>query len=141
MQHAAIQSAPNNQLLFLPGVFNETLSLLFDAHQYFQIRGPEEQATIETDKQAFYSSEMSRVTLRLTSVMAWIMVRRAVNAGNIRAQKAKKEYRLDGRDRYQSESPEMLQDMPYYFTYLSNRSLDLYERIMRLDVLAYETKH
>ena len=141
MQHAAVQSTQNNQLLFLPGVFNETLSLLFDAHQYFQQRGPEEQATIERDKQAFYSSEMSRVTLRLTSVMAWIMVRRAVHSGNIRAQKAKKEYRLDGRDRYLVESPEMLRDMPYYFSYLSNRSLELYERVMRLDTLAYDTKH
>ena len=34
MHQVARQAAQNSQLLFLPGVFNETLGLLFDAHHY-----------------------------------------------------------------------------------------------------------
>lgn len=138
---ATSEARTENQLLFLPGVFNETLSLLFDAHHYFQSRGAEEQASIAPDKRLFYSSEMSRVTMRLTSVMAWIMVRRAVYAGNIDEQKANDDYRLDGQEIYQVDDPELLAEMPYYLNYLSSRSLSLYERILRLDQVAYGPKH
>jgi len=141
MRPAASEARTENQLLFLPGVFNETLSLLFDAHHYFQSRGAEEQASISPEKRLFYSSEMSRVTMRLTSVMAWIMVRRAVYAGNIEEEKATNEYRLDGKEVYHVDDPEMLAEMPYYLNYLSSRSLNLYERILRLDAAAYGPKH
>ncbi len=141
MRAATSESRTENQLLFLPGVFNETLSLLFDAHHYFQSRGAEEQASISPEKRLFYSSEMSRVTMRLTSVMAWIMVRRAVYAGNIEEAKATSDYRLDGQEIYAVDDPEMMAQMPYYLNYLSSRSLSLYERILRLDQSAYGSKH
>ncbi len=141
MRQAPSQQPPDNQLLFLPSVFNETLSLLFDAHHYFQSRGAEEQSTISPAQRLFYSAEMSRVTMRLTSVMAWIMVRRAVHAGRVEEDKANADYRLDGQEVYAVENPEMLAEMPYYLIYLSDRSTNLYERVMRLDKLAQETRH
>jgi len=141
MRPVARQAAPETQLLFLPGVFNETLGLLFDAHHYFQSRGAEEQATIDPEKRPFYVSEMSRVTMRLTSVMAWLMVRRAVYAGRIEEEKASHSYRLDNTDACLEHNPDVLAEMPYYLNYLSDRSHDLFERISRLDQMAYGTKH
>jgi hypothetical protein len=141
MRQVARQAAQEPQLLFLPGVFNETLSLLFDAHHYFQERGAEEQATIEPTKRAYYVSEMSRVTMRLTSVMAWLMVRRAVYAGRIEEEKASTSYRLDNTHACLEHHPEILADLPYYLNYLSDRSHELFERVNRLDALAYGTKH
>lgn len=137
MHPVARQATPDNQLLFLPGVFNETLSLLFDAHHYFQSRGAEDQASIAPDLRMLYSNEMTRVTMRLTAVMAWLMVRRAIYAGRIEEQKASDKYRLDGADICLNHAPEILAEMPYYLNYLSERSLGLYERIHRLDGLAY----
>jgi hypothetical protein len=137
MQPVARQASSDNQLLFLPGVFNETLSLLFDAHHYFQSRGVEDQATIPELLKMSYSNEMTRVTMRLTSVMAWLMVRRAVYAGRIEEDKASDCYRLDGADVCLNHLPEVLSNMPYYLNYLSERSLQLYERIHRLDGMAY----
>ena len=137
MHPVARHSAPDNQLLFLPGVFNETLSLLFDAHHYFQSRGVEDQATIAPDMQLQYSNEMTRVTMRLTSVMAWLMVRRAVYAGRIEEEKASDSYRLDGAEICLHHNQNVLLEMPYYLNYLSERSLSLYERIHRLDSMAY----
>ena len=131
----------DSHLLFLPGVFNETLSLLFDAHQYFQSRGVEEQATIEPASRMHYASEMSRVTLRLTSVMAWLMVRRAVYAGRIAEEHASDDYRLNGKDACLGLPQEYKDAMPYYLNYLSDRSRGLYERVERLDELAYGTMH
>lgn len=137
MHPVARQATPDTQLLFLPGVFNETLSLLFDAHHYFQSRGSEEQASIEPSLRMNYSQEMTRVTMRLTSVMAWLMVRRAVYAGRIDEDKAADSYRLDGADVCLEQAPEVLANMPYYLNYLSARSHDVYTRIHRLDTMAY----
>jgi hypothetical protein len=134
-------SDTNNQLLFLPGIFNETLALLFDAHHYFQSRGAEEQATLEPTQRPVYASEMTRVTMRLTSVMAWIMVRRAINAGRIEQEKAAEDYRLDGSDICLDAPFGALESLPYYLGYLSDRSRELYERIYRLDKLAYGDLH
>ncbi len=141
MRPVAQNSQADSQLLFLPGVFNETLALLFDAHHYFQARGAEEQATLSDRERPVYATEMTRVTMRLTSVMAWIMVRRAIHAGRIEEEHAAQEYRLDGEDICLTDSRKALDDMPYYLGYLSNRSRDLYERIWRLDQMAYSTSH
>lgn len=131
----AIESDHN--LLFLPGVFNETLALLFDAHHYFQSRGADEQAALTPNERPIYATEMTRVTMRLTSVMAWIMVRRAIHAGRIEEEKAAQEYRLDGTDICLEHAQGALPSLPSYLGYLSDRSRQLYERVHRLDQLAY----
>lgn len=141
MRQVAQQASSDNQLLFLPGVFNETLGLLFDAHQYFQSRGIEEQASIVPDKRPQFANEMTRVTMRLTSIMAWLMVRRAVYAGRIEEEKASDNYRLDGADTCLNHLPDVLAELPNYLIYLSERSLSLYERVHRLDKMAYGTEH
>lgn len=137
MHPVAQQASTPQQLLFLPGVFNETLSLLFDAHHYFQTRGEEDQAAVAPGMRMSYSNEMTRVTMRLTSVMAWLMVRRAIYAGRIDEEKAAESYRLDGSEICLTHHPEVLDSLPYYLNYLSERSHDLYERIHRLDAMAY----
>ncbi|MFM9890574.1 MAG: DUF1465 family protein [Rickettsiales bacterium] len=134
---AAQPRPPENQLLFLPGVFNETLGLLFDAHQYFQSRGADDQSQIPEEARPVYAHEMTRVTMRLTSVMAWIMVRRAVYAGRIEEEKASDSYRLDGVDVCMEHHPDVLSAMPHYLGYLSDRSHELYTRVHRLDRMAY----
>lgn len=133
MQQAATVPKADNQLLFLPGVFNETLALLFDAHHYFQSRGVEDQSALRASERNVYASEMSRVTMRLTSVMAWIMVRRAVHAGRIEEDKAAAEYRLNSDDLCRESPSGRADEMPYYLHYLADRSHALYERVWRLD--------
>lgn len=137
MHTVARHPTPEPQLLFLPGVFNETLGLLFDAHHYFQSRGSEDQASVEPALRINYSQEMTRVTMRLTSVMAWLMVRRAVYAGRIEEEKASDSYRLDGAEVCLEDNTEILANMPYYLRHLSERSRDVYTRVHRLDQMAY----
>lgn len=128
------------QLLFLPGIFNEALGLLFEAQEYFQTRGMEDQATITANFRLQYANEMGRITLRLTSVMAWLMVRRAVYSGRIDEEKAQSAYRLEAQDVCLIHNKSILENLPYYLSYLSDRSLGIYERIQRLDTMAYEPK-
>ena len=141
MQQQAHQPEEQQQLLFLPSVFNETLDLLFDAHNYFQSRGIEEQSMIPAHYRPLFSHEMSRITNRLTSIMAWVMVRKAVCTGRIEEEMASENYRLDEEAAPLAEAEEMMETMPYYIGYLSERTKELYERVERLDAMAYGTKH
>jgi regulator of CtrA degradation len=131
----------DQQLLFLPSVFNETLGLLFDAHRYFNANGAHDQSCRGPEGFVRYTSEMTRITLRLTSVMAWVMVRRAIHAGRIEEDKAASDYRLDGADVCMLHHPELLNDLPSYVKFLAERSHALYARVLRLDEQAYGTRH
>ncbi len=81
---------------------------------------------------------MSRVTTRLISVMAWLMVRRAVYAGQMDEDKANESYRLDAGN---LPGPPAQRPALMPLPDLSLERLALYERIHRLDALAYGTRH
>ncbi len=135
MRPVARQQAEITKCVFYPGVFNETLALLFEAHSYFQERSNEEQATLSTHSRLRYANEMTRVTMRLTSIMAWVMVRKAVFAGKISEEDANRQYRLEARSECLLHDAETLEMLPYYIGYLSERSYMLYERVARLEEL------
>lgn len=127
----ADRQAPN--VLFLPNVFEETMQLLNDAHEYFYLFGEDDQQRIPDDLRTLYSCEMSRITLRLSSIMAWIMVQRAVFTGKIEASAAAQSHGLDFRDACLVDNRMLHGVLPSYVCYLLDRSLELYERVQRLD--------
>jgi len=98
-------------------------------------------ALVDREDRSDYANEMTRITMRLTSVMAWIMVRRAIHAGRIDEAKASTDYRLEAVDVCREHKPEVLSQMPGYMNHLSEKSLALFERVHRLDDLAYGTRH
>lgn len=120
-------------VLFMPGVFNETMQLLTDAREYFHTFGEDDQNHIATDLRTLYSCEMSRITLRLSSIMAWIMVQRAVFTGKIEQVDAAERYKLDFQDVCLVDNRMLHGVLPSYVCYLLDRSLELYERVLRLD--------
>ena len=124
-------NAPN--VVFMPGVFNETMQLLGEAHEYFHLFGQDDQSRIDNNLKTLYSCEMSRITLRLSSVMAWIMVQRAVFSGKIHADEAAAHYGLDFRDICLVDNRVLHGVLPSYVCLLLDRSLELYERVVRLD--------
>jgi hypothetical protein len=129
-------------VFFLPGIFNETLQLLLDAHEYFSIFGGEDQNRYNGDSKTVYSCEMSRITLRLSSVMAWLMVRRAVFAGKILPQDAAEKFRLDCEEVCLDTNPQADGMLPSYMCHLLSRTLELYQRVHRLQgMIATTTIH
>jgi regulator of CtrA degradation len=124
-------NAPN--VLFMPGIFNEAMQLLADAHEYFHLFGEDDQSRIKDDLKTLYSCEMSRITLRLSSIMAWIMVQRAVFTGKIKADEAATSYGLDFKDICLVDNRMLHGVLPSYVCFLLDRSLELYERVQRLD--------
>ena len=141
MRPIAQPAEENKQVLFLPSIFNETLEMLFDAHHYFQARGSLDQTAISSDMRPDYANEMTRITMRLTSVMAWIMVRRAVYAGRIEEETAAEQYRLEAVEVCREHRPETLAALPRAMGSLSHHSHELFERVFRLDAMAYGERH
>lgn len=137
MQPAISHLQTSQPVLFMPAVFNETLGLLFDAHHYFENYGEEEQLRLPQEFRTAYAGEMSRITMRLTSIMAWVMVRKAVYTGKLDSDTAAEKYRLDAQDICREEVPESVANLPFYIGEIAQRSRDLYERVWRLDHMAY----
>jgi hypothetical protein len=133
---ASLQTSPDSsKCVFYPGVFNETLAMLFEAHSYFQERGLEEQASLASHHRLLYANEMSRITLRLTSIMAWLMVRKAIFAGRLAEEDSLARYQLEARDECLTYDAAFLDQMPYYIGYLAERSFVLYQRVLRLETM------
>ncbi len=125
------KNAPH--VMFMPGVFNETMQLLHDSYEYFSMFGDDDRSRIEAELKTLYSCEMSRITLRLSAIMAWIMVQRAVFAGKIEADEAARNYILDFQDICMVDNRMLHGVLPSYVCFLLDRSLELYERVYRLD--------
>lgn len=123
----------SQNVLFMPGLFNETMQLLKDAHEYFFLFGEDDQMRIDPSLRSLYSCEMSRITLRLSSIMAWIMAQRAILAGKLPRQEALEKYGLDFRDICAVDNRAMHSVLPSYVCFLLDRTLELYERVARLD--------
>ncbi len=126
-----ISSSP--QVFFMPNVFNETCQLLQDARDYFQSYGAEDQEQCSVDVRAIYTSEMSRITLRLSTIMAWTIAQRAVHAGKISPEEAITYHGLTYQDACLVDSSVLHGILPTYVCYLLDRSFELYERVSRLD--------
>jgi regulator of CtrA degradation len=74
------------------------------------------------------------VTSRLTQVMAWLMLQRAVQYGEISAVEACEEHnRLSGQSVCLDETAQEDKEIPAGLRSLLNRSLKLYQRISRLE--------
>ncbi len=132
-QQTTRSSSGGPNVLFMPTVFNEAMQLLNDAHEYFFLFGDDDQSRIDTGLKSLYTCEMSRITLRLSSIMSWIMVQRAVFSGKIEAEEAAARYSLDFQHICCVDNRVLHGVLPSYVCYLLDRSLELYERVLRLD--------
>jgi len=117
----------------LPSLFNDTLQLLLESHHYFNSAEPKSSSDENGYYEMIFSSEMSRITMRLTSVMAWIMVRKAVLSNRLSWEEARDRFQLDGRDVCLQKSMQFDGILPDFMTRLLDRSHDLYSRVARLD--------
>ena len=120
-------------VLLLPGIYNETLVLLAEAHDYFTRRSAHDQKDMDNRERTMFACEMSRVTIRLSCVMAWLMARKAAFEGKITVQEANERYRLECRDTCMNQHIEAETLMPARMNELLDKSLELYQRVARLD--------
>ena len=111
--------------------------LLHATHDYIKWQAPKEVKKMDT-KQAFkVSCEAMRVTVRMTQIIAWLMLQKAVLEGEIsRKEVLLEECRvLRGKHCLESNT-EKDEELPPRLRELLKESRELYERILRLDKMA-----
>jgi regulator of CtrA degradation len=116
------------------------MDLVCESHEYFQMHAVMDNSGMPMYAQSVMSAEMSRVTMRLTGIMAWLMARKSVLNGDLDPALAAQEYRLEGQEFCLSNNPSAERVLPEYMCDMLDRSLKLYARIHRLDQEVYDAE-
>jgi len=125
--------ATSPKVLFMPSLHNEAVELLHEAQDYFSEFGAEDQEHLEPHIRSIYNYEMSRITLRLSCIMAWLLAQRSTARDNIKTNNHLANNRLDFQDVCMVDSSLLHGVLPSYVCYLLDASYELYERALRLD--------
>lgn len=127
-------SLPASSVAFFDSTFEEAMALTREARDYLTFQEKADLAEVDPVTRMVASCESMRLTTRLTQVVAWLLVQRAVHAGEITRQQAKQpQYRLSGREVCAETEPVAEAALPERLNELLQRSLSLYERVARLD--------
>lgn len=114
--------------------YDEALDLIVEARNYMVHLRPSGRRLHGASESLRLSCEALRVTSRLTQVMAWLMLQRAVQDGEITATEAcAEQHRLSGQAVCLDEGSGEGHEIPAGLKSLLSRSLRLYQRISRLE--------
>jgi regulator of CtrA degradation len=119
--------------IFFTGVYDEAFGLLVEARDYVASTIGDKAENLETH--LGLSCETTRLTARLTHVMAWLLVQRAVHSGEMTiADALEDEHRLSGQNVCLTTDGVADMTLPATLESLMNRSHGLYLRVQRLDL-------
>lgn len=120
---------------FFGRTYDEALQLVTEARDYFvNNMGMDRRGGANISDRLLYDCETLRLSTRLTQVMAWLLMQRAVHEGEIAFEDlVQEEYRLGGRDVCLDNDSDVLETLPPHLRSLMERSLKLYQRVARLD--------
>jgi len=119
--------------LVLPA-YDEAMSLLLEARRFVANVDREVADDLTPADQMVVTREAMRLTTRLSHAMAWLLVQRAVHAGELsRLEAASEPYRLSGQTLCLDDSESDHAAVPEALRDLLVRSHWLYLRVARLD--------
>ena len=115
-------------------LFKEGMALVESAAGYLDGSGRAASKTLPRRAALAYATESMRLTTRLMQIASWLLLRRAVNEGEItQAQAQTERHRVRLTRQELSCDADMLAELPYEFSDLAERSLRLQSRVMHLD--------
>jgi regulator of CtrA degradation len=109
----------------------EAMVLADEVRAYFDEHGRSEREALPPMQRVSFSCESLKVTTRLMHVIAWLLTRRAVEAGEITNDQARQPARRLGVAA--DSDPAVLAPLPETARSLIEASRDLYARVRRLD--------
>ena len=128
--------------VYFDRTYRETMGLLVEARDYMRFREPADRGAMPDDHRLAVNCEALRVTSRLTHVMAWLLVQKAVHAGEMTAaEAAAADHRLAGQAVCRERVAAGGITMPPMLEHLLERSYQLYARVERLDALVAGATH
>jgi regulator of CtrA degradation len=115
----------------IDSLYVEAMLLADEARGYFDRHGRDDRMLLDPILRVGFSCESLKITTRLMHVIAWLLTRRAVEAGELSAGPARTPARQLGEGPVSDE--ELLAKLPEPALALVRASRDLYARIERLD--------
>jgi len=114
-------------------LFREGMSLVEETAGYLDGPGRRESKMLPRNAALAYATESMRLTTRLMQLASWLLLHRAVNEGEMslaQANKEKTKVKLSTADRTDADAVQLL---PERLRELIDRSLQLQDRVRRLD--------
>lgn len=112
-------------------LYVEAMVLADEARAYFDDHGRNDREALDPIVRVSFSCESLKVTTRLMHVVAWLLTRRAVEAGEIDPREARSSSRRLGIAPV--SEPGAMEQLPPLARALVEASIDLYARVARLD--------
>jgi regulator of CtrA degradation len=112
-------------------LYVEAMVLADEVRSYFDQNGRADRDALAPLLRVGFSCESLRVTTQLMHIIAWLLTRRAVAAGEISEEQAAAPERRLGRS--QSGDPVMMEGLPDQARQIILATGDLYARVLRLD--------
>jgi regulator of CtrA degradation len=112
-------------------LYTEAMLLADEARGYFDRQGREERMALDPLARVGFSCESLKVTTRLMHVIAWLLTRRAVEAGELTPSQARTPARRLGEAA--ESDPALLARLPESALALVHASQELYARVKRLE--------
>ncbi len=127
----------DHTVAFFDSTFEEALALTREARDYLTHIEPAERREMTAADRMVASCETMRLTSRLTQIMAWLMVQKAVHAGEMtREEAAAPEFRLSGKEVCEETTPVLEgTSLQPRLVELLETSHNLYQRVARLDAM------
>lgn len=121
-----------SQPAFFRRTYDETMTLMVEARNYLTHGERRERERLGGMIGLRMSCEAMRVTSRLTQVMAWLMLQRAVQEVEVE-DALRDEWRLSGAEVCLDETFSHDETLPNHLRSLMDRSFRLYVRVARLE--------
>ena len=123
---------------YFDSTFEEAVTLAREARNFvvYQNQNAGEGDNLDPAASLVVSCESMRVTARVGQIIAWLLVQKAVHAGELsRAQAAEERYRLAGQKVCAQSGLIAEENIPPRLAELLERSHSLYARVQRLDAM------
>ncbi len=115
-------------------VFREGMALVEEAAGYLEGSGRLEAKRLSPELSFAYATESMRLTTRLMQLASWLLIRRAVNEGEMTLEQAEEEeHKVKLQAIGSLARAKGYEDLPENMRDLVERSLRFYDRILKLD--------
>lgn len=115
----------------IDSLYVEAMLLADEARTYFDKHGRDDRVSLDPLVRVGFSCESLKVTTRLMHIVAWLLTQRAVAAGELSGEQARRPERQLG-EAVESDE-EVLEKLPQSAVNLIRSSRDLYERVRRIE--------
>lgn len=117
-------------------VFKEGMSLVEETANYLDGPGRQDARLLDRHGAVAYATESMRLTTRLMQLASWLLLQRAIGAGEMSSEEARKEkHRISLADIGRGNSLAGGDQLPAGLLDIIERSLSLHQRVLKLDVM------